>query len=260
MTYAGEIRFVSAVQDSFTVDLNAPFATIPPAGVTLPTAVTYTLATSLPSVTIYDYWDPISAVSRIITGATVNSLELSISGGAHEFVFNGPAANLLDSVSSWGATAGLSAFPLEPQQAELDYSIVPGQLGQIWLGNSAARFFTLTDATIRVVNDLQARGREVGSAYPLAFVPGRRHVAADFTLMVQNDAQTHSIYQIAKQRGTIGALLQLGQQQGQLMAVYLPSVTPEIPSFDDSGPRLEWHFRNNRAGGVTEDEISIAFA
>jgi len=259
ISYAGEIRFVTAVQNATTVNVNAPFSNIPPAGAALPTAATYGVALTLPSLTIYDYWDPADAVSRIITGATVNNFELSISGGAHEFSFSGPASNLIDSVSFRGGTAGLSAFPAEPPSGQFDYSFVSGNLGQAWLGTNVAPFFTLTDVHLRIVNNLQARSGEFGSSHPLAFVPGRRQVTVDFTLVAQDDAQTTALYQIAKQRGTISALLQLGQQHGEMMAIYLPSVTPQIPSFDDSCQRLVWHFANNKAGGVIENEIFVAF-
>ena len=55
-------------------------------------------------------------------------------------------------------------------------------------------------------------------------------------------------------------MLQLGQQQSQLMGIYLPTVIPEIPTYNDSEPRLEWQFNNNLAQGSTEDEIYVAFA
>jgi hypothetical protein len=55
-------------------------------------------------------------------------------------------------------------------------------------------------------------------------------------------------------------MLQLGQQQGQLMGIYMPNVTPEIPNYIDSDLRLVWDFNNNLAQGTADDEIYIAFA
>jgi len=55
-------------------------------------------------------------------------------------------------------------------------------------------------------------------------------------------------------------MLQLGQQTGQLMAIYLPNVTPEIPNYNDSQTRLQWAFKNNFAQGTAENEVYIAFA
>jgi hypothetical protein len=44
------------------------------------------------------------------------------------------------------------------------------------------------------------------------------------------------------------------------MGVYMPAVTPEIPMYDDSQVRLQWHFNNCLANGVSDDELYFAFA
>ena len=55
-------------------------------------------------------------------------------------------------------------------------------------------------------------------------------------------------------------MIQLGQQQGQLMGIFMPAMTPEIPNFNDSETRLQWEFKNNKAQGTANDEFFIAFA
>src|ERR1700761_7735514 len=52
---ASEIRFVTAIPNSQTVFINAPFAATVGPGTALSPAITYQLATVLPSVTLYDY-------------------------------------------------------------------------------------------------------------------------------------------------------------------------------------------------------------
>jgi hypothetical protein len=167
---------------------------------------------------------------------------------------------LIDSSSFQAGTAGLSGFPVEPSLAAFDYSIVPGNLGQAWLGTGPTEFYTITDAAIAVKNNIDLRSLEFGSSYPLGMTPGPRQVTSAFSVLVQDDLQTSALYTAAKQRASVSAMLQLGQQQGQLMGVYLPSVVPEIPEYDDTAMRLQWHFRNNLAQGVANDEIYIAFA
>lgn len=260
VSYAGEIRFVTQMIDALNVTINAPFSTPPAANAPLAPAITYPLALALPSVTLYDYWDPVSAVSRIITGAAVDTLTLAVDGDFHEFVFTGPACDLLDSSSFVGGSAGLASFPAEPALTPFDYSIVPGHLGEVWLGAVPNQFFTLTHASLEVKNNIDVRNQEFGSSYPRAFTPARRQVATDFTLFAQDDAQTAALYAAAKSRTTISAMLQLGQQQGQVMGIYMSSVTPEIPNYDDSETRLQWTFKNNLAQGTAENEIYIAFA
>lgn len=260
VSYMNEIRFIASAPDTLTLNLNAPFSNVPTPNSVLATTVTYRLSTALPSVTLYDYWDPVTAVSRIITGAGVDVLKLAVNGDFHEFSFSGPAADLLDSVSFAPGASGLASYPTEPTPRDFDYSIVPGHLGQVWIGSVADQFFTLTEAAVQVKNNIDVRNREFGSSYPRAIAPGQREVTSTFMLFAQDDVQTSALYVAAKDRTPVSAMLQLGQQAGQIMGVFMPSVVPEIPTYVDSQTRLQWEFKNNQAQGTADDEISIAFA
>jgi hypothetical protein len=54
-------------------------------------------------------------------------------------------------------------------------------------------------------------------------------------------------------------MLQLGQLPNQLFGVYMKSILPEVPEYDDTGARLQWHFRSSRAQGTADDEVVVAF-
>jgi hypothetical protein len=69
-----------------------------------------------------------------------------------------------------------------------------------------------------------------------------------------------NIYLAAKQRSAISIMFQLGQQKGRMMGVYLPSIVPEIPLYDDHETRLIWDFKANVAQGTNNDELVIALA
>ena len=64
----GEIRFVAAIVDASTVQLNAPFTVLPAGGAAIGAAVTYVPATELPSASVFDYWGPTTAVHRLCAG------------------------------------------------------------------------------------------------------------------------------------------------------------------------------------------------
>ncbi|MGH9582570.1 MAG: hypothetical protein ACRD4O_06515, partial [Bryobacteraceae bacterium] len=83
---------------------------------------------------------------------------------------------------------------------------------------------------------------------------------AAFSVFAQDDAQTTGLYAAAKQRMPISGMLQLGQQQGQIMGVFLSSVIPEIPQYNDTETRLQWQFKNNLAQGTADDEVYFGFA
>jgi hypothetical protein len=255
----GEIRFVAAIVDAQTVQLNAPFLVLPAAGATITATVTYALATELKSVSIFDYWSPATAVQRLLSGAGVDQMDIVVDGDYHEFQFKGLAKDVMDSASFESGAAQLQSFPAEPAVAGFDYSIVPGHMGQAWLGTGPSQFFTITAATLTVKNALDTRDREFGVSGAQAVSPGQRTVTAMFDLFSRDDDATKELYQAARQQSPISVMFQLGETDGQLMGVYLKSVVPEVPEFDDGQNRLQWKFRASRAQGTVDDEISVAF-
>jgi len=260
VAYGSEVRFVSAVADTQTIVLNAPFTSSPGSGATFGASTTYLLANELSSATIFDCWSPTTAVQRIISGAAVDQLQIQVNGDYQAFRFTGPAADIIDSVSFQQGQGGLTSFPSEPLSTGYDYTIVPGHLGQVWIGSAPNEFFTLTAATVTLKNNLLLRDREFGSNLARGISPGTRTVTLDFSLYQEDDAQTQALYQAARQESPVGVMLQLGQQAGQMAAIYLKGVMLVTPQFDDSDTRLQWTFKSSRAQGVADDEISIAFA
>ncbi len=82
-----------------TIFLNAPFTNLPEAGAVFGSTITYSLAESLGSVSMFDYWDPSSAVQRIVEGAAMDKMKVKVNGDFQEFDFSGPSRDLLDSAS-----------------------------------------------------------------------------------------------------------------------------------------------------------------
>jgi len=259
VTSGGEMRFVSAIVDPETIQLNAPFTVTPATNSQIGPTTGYQPATDLPSVTIFDYWSPATSVQRILSGAAVNTLSLAVNGDFHEFDFSGPAQDVVDSSSFESGQAGLPAFPQEPTVSPMSYAIVPGNLGQVWLGSSPERFWTLTKADLSFSNNVDLRAEEFGEQLPSAIAPGQRTVSVSLNLYQQDDSATAALYQAARQRSPISVMIQLGQQQGQVFGIYMQSVIPEVPGFDDSETRQQWQFQSCRAQGSVDDEVFFAF-
>lgn len=259
LTFGGELRFVAAIVDGSTVRLNAPFTIQPTAGSPLGKTITYVLGPNPSSVSLYDYWSPQDALQRVLAGAAVDKLSLTINGDFHEFDFSGPAADILDNSSFASGQGGLATYPAEPTDLSFSYSIIPGHLGQVWLGSTPDRFYTLTGADVKLDNALDLRDHEFGSEGPRCISAGRRNISMSFSLYQQDNDATRSLYDSARQRSPISTMFQLGQQSGQMLGIYLKSVIPEIPAFDDSESRLQWKFANCRAQGTSDDEMTIAF-
>jgi hypothetical protein len=255
----GEIRFVAAVLDPTAVFLNAPFSLPPVVGLPMGVTATYNLAAELPSVSVFDYWDPSTAVQRVMCGAAVDRMKVKLNGDFHEFEFKGMAQDLLDSASFVSEQGAMEVFPAEPTGAGTGYSPVPGNLGQVWLGVIPNRLFTVSQASIEVRNNLEMRDKEFGSMLPRGITPGDRGVFMNLELFGQDDQATTALYQAARQEDPISVMFQLGQTGGQLMGIYLKSMVPDVPQFDDSEKRLKWTFRDTRAQGTADDEIVVAF-
>ncbi len=255
----GELRFVTAITGTTSVQVNAPFATAPTLGSEIAPSISYFPATVLPSVSIFDYWDPSTALQRILCGAAVNRMTITVNGDFHLFEFQGMAQDLLDSMSFTTGMGQLSHFPPEPALAAFDYSIVPGNMGQAWLGSVPGKFYTITSGTFRLDNGLELRSKEFGSNLPLAIAPGPRSVTAAFNLYELDDAATQGLYLAARQQQPVSVMFQLGQQTGQVVGVYMTNVVPVVPEFDDTDNRLQWKFEGSKAQGTSDNEIVVAF-
>jgi hypothetical protein len=168
------------------------------------------------SASIFDYWDPAEAVQRILNGAAMDVMRVKVNGDFHEFEFSGPARDIVDSSSFSAGQAGLTTYPVEPAAIGFDYSIVPGHLGQVWMGSAPSRMHALTSAELVVDNNLDLRTREFGSDFARCISAGQRAVRLNFSVFAQDDAETVELYQAARQRSPIEVMLQLGEQQGQL--------------------------------------------
>ena len=258
ITCGGELRFVAGVPNTTTVVVNAPFSNGGTGSAVGPT-MTYLLGSSVGSATIYDYWDPSAAVQRILNGAAIDVMKITVNGDFQEFDFSGQSQDLLDSVSFTSGQGGMTQFPAEPSLTGFDYTIVPGHLGEVWMGTAQAQFQTLTAAELTLKNNLALRVKEFGSDYARCIAAGQRSVSLTFSLFEQTDTQTQQLYQAARQRSPIGVMLQLGAQAGQLFGAYMPAMVPQVPEFDDSETRLEWKFNSSRAQGTANDELYVAF-
>jgi hypothetical protein len=259
ITYNGEIRFVTAVADPLTLVINVPLSTAPAQGDAIGATASYALATELPSVSLFDYWDPSSAIQRVLTGVGVDRMRINLNGDFHELAFKGNAQDIVDSASFTDGQGSMTTFPPEPAAAPFVYSPVPGNLGQVWLGATPNQMFTVSAASIEIRNNLDTRSKEFGSMLPQAIAAGTREVSVDLELFGQDDAATAALYQAARQQTPVSLMFQLGQISGQLMGIYMSSLVPDVPVFDDSEARLKWKFTDTRAQGTIDDEVMVAF-
>lgn len=257
--HGGDIRFVASVVNSTRVQLNAPFTMAPASGETLTPAVTYFPASDLPSVSIFDYWDPAGAIDRILVGGSCSRMRVKVNSDYHELEFSGEAQDVIDSESFASGQGQLSSFPAEPVIGSTTSLPIPGNLGQAWLGTPANKFLTVTSALIEVDNDVDLRNREFGTSVPQCITAGVRRVTANFELIEADDDQSRGLYSAARNETPVGVMFQLGETPGSLLGIHMSSVVPQVPEFNDDERLLRWEFSSARAQGDTDDEVVIAF-
>jgi hypothetical protein len=103
------------------------------------------------------------------------------------------------------------------------------------------------------------REKEYGAILPLAIAPGTREVSMTLEFFSQDDVPTAALYQAARQQSPVSVMFQMGQIAGQMVGVYLKSMIPDVPEFDDSETRMKWRFKNTLAQGTVDDEMVVAF-
>lgn len=258
--YGKELRFVIAVPSSTAITVDPPFAAAPGGGTTASGTVTYPLADTTPSFSLFDYWSPSTAQQRVLCGAAVDTMEVDVSGEFHRVRFTGLGADVIDSTTFASGQGGLGSFPAEPSSQSLNGTALAGHLGQVWLGSTATKFATLSTAKLQIQNGVQLRGNEFGSQIPLAQVPGQRKVTFDFDVFELDDTATAALYSAARARTPITAFLQLGTVAGNIFGVYMNKLVPQLPTNDDGQKQLVWKFTGSRAGdGTSSGEIFVAF-
>ena len=207
----GEIRFVAAIVDASTVQLNAPFTVLPATGAAVAPTVTYVPATELPSVSIFDYWDPATAVQRLLCGAAVDQMEILVNGDYHEFHFSGLAQDVLDSSSFSSANVGTACRAFRrSRRGRVRLFDCAGEHGPGVAGNIA---IAVPHDHQRIHRSQEPTGHAVQGVRiePAARIsPGQRTVTAAFELFSQDDAATKGLYQAARQQSPISVMFQLG--------------------------------------------------
>jgi len=68
-----------------------------------------------------------------------------------------------------------------------------------------------------------------------------------------------ALYQAARQQSPVGVMFQLGQTAGQMVGVYLKSMIPDVPEFDDSGDTSAVALQKHAGAGTVDDEVVVAF-
>ncbi|MBZ2184779.1 MAG: hypothetical protein K7J46_08695 [Bryobacter sp.] len=257
LAFGAEIRFVASIAGPRDFTLNAPFSVQLAPASDLQVCANLAPGDAVRPLSILDTWAPAQAVQRLVSGAVTDQMRIRVNNDFLEVETRGYATSLYDNVSGVGGVN--FQFPDPPPAAQSAISApIAGHLGQVWIGSPASRFCTLTQAEVRIENNIEPRTDEFGCYETKGFVLGRRKVSLDLTLFERNDLISQVLYSSATLNQPLSVMLQMGTQPGSLFAIYLPAVLFPVPAFNDSQPRLLWQFRNALALGAANDEVFLA--
>jgi hypothetical protein len=257
LRFQGELRFVKEVPSSTSVVLSAPFSNgLQPGGV-LGTTISIWPGDKPKPLTLGDYWNPSGVVDRVLAGCVVDEMTVALNSDFHGAQFRGTAREIASVTGFLPGSTGLSLFPAEPSQVSHAFQLVPGHVGRVFLGGTE---FYLLDLTLRFVNNADTATREFGQSVAACYSADLREVTVQFQLYASSDAAVEQLHVLSRLRQETDLMIQMGNQPGQLAGIYVPRFVPEIPEMRDTDARVAMNYPRSQAYGVTNDEITLAFA
>ena len=257
LRFAGELRFVKSIVDAATVEISAPFGAGIQAGSSIGTSVTLYPGDKPKPLTLGDYWTPAGHLDRILAGSILDEMTISLDSDFHGASFRGVTREVASAAAFSAGSTGLAQFPAEPSTAYKSFQLVPGHVGKLFLGDVA---YHLLDLTLSLRNQVDARALEFGTSIAPCYSADLREVEIAFRLFASSDAAVVNLHALSRNRQETSLTIQLGNQAGQLVGVYVPRFVPEIPEVVDSESRAVLSFPSSLAYGVFNDEITVAFA
>ncbi len=255
--FQGQIRFVKTVNSSTTVTVSAPFGAGFQVGSVTGKTITMWPGEKPKAVTMGNYWSPTGTLDRVLAGCVVNEMAVALNSDFHGAAFRGTVREVASVTGFDAGSTGLSGFPMEPINPTQAFQLVPGHVGRLFLGG--VEYFLL-DLNLRILNNADTSTREFGMSLAPCYSADLREVSLQFQLYAATDAAVNQLHVLARQRQETDLTIQLGNQAGQLVGIHVPRFVPEIPDMNEADSRVVMSYPRSMAYGVSNDEISIAFA
>lgn len=257
LRFQGELRFVKTVNSTNSITLSAPFGVGFQAGSQTGNTVTCWPGDKPRPFTLGNYWTPTGTIDRVLAGCVTNEMVIALNSDFHGASFRGTTREVVSVTGFDGGGTGLESFPTEPPIALQDRRLVPGHVGRLFIGGIE---YYLLDLSVRFLNNSDTETREFGMESTSCYSADVRSVSVQFQLYASENAAVSQLHALSRSRGETDLMIQLGDMPGELVGIYIPKFMPEIPELKDADTRVVMSYPSSVAFGVTNDEISIAFA
>jgi hypothetical protein len=229
------IRFIATLPgaDAVTWEPQLPAGQGPANGAAVKSGIVYKFTQqNLLSLSIAHYLknlDGTAGLSRALSGAHVNKLQLNFDANDDPMLVASGAAKLLD---------GMSA-PAQPGSFTTVGGLPPSGInGELVLGNTAAKFLKLA---IDIDNGLKLRSESYGyGSAEETYRSGRLKVNVGLDMRATSQTQ----YDLAVAGTNLGVFLQAGvTTEGVAIAAYMPQVLFGVPDTDDPDDEVNFPFK-----------------
>ncbi len=233
--------------------------------VTASTKVQYDPADTTPSLSIWDFKKPSTAMQKVAFGSIVRTMRVTGGQDVATIDFEGQTYYILDSeryttitngdAKKGGLTAG--AFPSEPGSPATSGTFVVGFTGAATLdGNS------YTDLRTFSINC--DSGRELPNDVFNAYLPGtpaidRRNITGEFSIYADDGANLKSLIAKAYNNTGVTLVFQFGLVAGNIWKFTLRNCLLAVPVEDDSQKRMALNFtyKAHASSATAKDAITL---
>lgn len=255
--FQGQLRFVKSVVNTTTITVSAPFGQGFQAGSVTGKTVSMWPGDKPKPLTMGNYWTPAGTLDRLLAGCVVNEMAVALNSDFHGASFRGSVREIASVTGFSPGSTGLVSFPAEPSNPTQTFQLVPGHVGRLFIGGAE---YYLLDLSLRFLNNADTTTREFGMSLSPCYSADLRELSLQFQLYAAQDAAVNQLHVLSRSRLETDLTIQLGNQPGQLVGIYVPRFVPEIPELKDSDTRVAMSYPKSIAYGVSNDEVTVAFA
>ena len=225
-------------------------------------SVTYNLADTVRSFTLWRFRTPSSVMQQVAFGCVVNEATFRLGENVATWSASGECKWVLDSVNFASTDSegrgGLTAFPSEPSNPVTNGNSIAGFTGSITFDGVALA--SIREATLRIVTGNAVVRDTFGKYYGDTVEGDLRNVTLAFSLYDNDETGPANLYQKAISKTPVDVIIEIGTVAANRWRFTVKGVQLVAPELNDDQRRWVATFGESAAHGsslTALDEISL---
>jgi hypothetical protein len=199
------------------------------------TSCTYALDTNIYYLSLWDFWDPATALQQVLHGAVVDRAVFDFFADFPTVEFSGVGRYLLNSEYFASANsvqkAGLTAFPSRPSAPVTNGAPSPGYNGTFTIDSTAYTQLTACRLTMGMNRSMRAGG--LGAGLSGLGRGDKRQCTLEFGLTEDDSASLKTLRSKALAGTPVNAVVTVGTAAGSIWTFNLNNILLAVPTRDD---------------------------